>query len=137
MEVLALAIEADAFSSVPTGPTQAGASSRSAFLEAVAALRESDALEDASLGVFAVRLGLSERQVSVAPFWFRARDDLLYFHDTTRCGAAQRLLEASTLPVIQVAAETGWSSLAHFNSVFRRLTGRTPTAYRNIALRDQ
>ena len=47
-----------------------------------------------------------------------------------RVDRARRLLDESALPVIEVAAETGWSSLAHFNAVFRRHTGHTPTAYR-------
>jgi AraC-like DNA-binding protein len=43
---------------------------------------------------------------------------------------AKRLLRETDLPVIEVAAETGWSSLAHFTTTFRRRVGQTPSGYR-------
>jgi AraC-like DNA-binding protein len=136
MELLAFVVESDAASSLPSGPTQAGAASRSAFMAAVAALEEAEALEDTSIGALATSLGLSERQVSRL-FRLELGTTFSTFMTRLRVARARRLLAASTLPVIQIAAETGWGSLAHFNSVFRRLTGRTPTAYRHATFRDQ
>jgi len=49
---------------------------------------------------------------------------------TLRLERAKRLLAATDLPVIEVAGHTGWSSLAHFNAVFRRRVGLTPSAFR-------
>ena len=131
VELLALTMEAPE-ASHPAPPSQAGAASRNAFLGAVDALASADALEDVTLGSFASSLGLSERQVSRL---FRVELDTSFcaFMTRLRVDRARRLLEGSTLPVIQVAAETGWSSLAHFNAVFRRHTGRTPTTYRTLA----
>lgn len=34
-------------------------------------------------------------------------------------------------PIYQIAYETGYTSLAHFNKQFKRSTGRTPTQYRS------
>ncbi|MCC5877821.1 MAG: helix-turn-helix domain-containing protein [Candidatus Sumerlaeia bacterium] len=46
--------------------------------------------------------------------------------------AMQRLMEEDT-KVITIAQEVGFSDLANFNRVFRRLAGTTPTAYRRQA----
>ena len=43
---------------------------------------------------------------------------------------AKALLRDSEMTVIEVAGETGWSSLAHFNAVFRRRVGSTPSQFR-------
>jgi AraC-like DNA-binding protein len=133
LELLALAAEAGDADHPPAHPSHAGAASRSAFLAAVAALDGAEELEELSLGAFSERLGLSERQVSRL---FRVELDTTFcaFLRRLRVDRARRLLETSTLSVVQVAAETGWRSLAHFNAVFRQLTGCTPTAYRASAL---
>ena len=47
-----------------------------------------------------------------------------------RLERAKALLRATEMSVIEVAGETGWSSLAHFNSVFRRRVGATPRQFR-------
>jgi transcriptional regulator GlxA family with amidase domain len=136
VEMLALAMEASALSAPPAGPSQAGAPSRTAFVRALAALRDSDDLDELSLSALAAGLRLSERQVSRL---FRVEFGTTFcaYMTRLRVDRARRLLEETVLPVIQIAGETGWSSLAHFNSVFRRVTGRTPTAYRTLALRVQ
>jgi len=48
-----------------------------------------------------------------------------------RLERARRLLSETARPVIEVSAETGWRSLAHFNARFKRLTGFTPGTYRS------
>jgi len=133
VEILALAMEADPSLHAPSAPSQAGAVTRAAFLKAVRSLDERDDLDELTLGVFAKTLGLSERQISRL---FRLEIGMTFCTYTTRLRVdrARRLLEESMLPVIEVAAETGWSSLAHFNAVFRRHTGKTPTAYRRNPL---
>ena len=45
------------------------------------------------------------------------------------------LLGDSELPLKTVARELGYSELAHFSRAFRRMTGLTPSAYREKALR--
>jgi AraC-like DNA-binding protein len=46
-----------------------------------------------------------------------------------RLNHAQRLLVEGALNVGQVAMEAGFSNLSHFNRVFRKQLGQTPTAY--------
>ena len=49
-----------------------------------------------------------------------------------RLARARRLLLETDHSVLEVAGETGWSSLAHFNAVFRRRVGVTPSAFRSV-----
>ncbi len=45
---------------------------------------------------------------------------------------AQRLLEMGTLNIEQIAAEAGFGSSANFRELFRRIVGKSPTAYRKL-----
>lgn len=47
---------------------------------------------------------------------------------------AQMLLESTALPIAAVAEESGFASVYHFSRIFKRCTGMTPTAYRNICM---
>ena len=47
-----------------------------------------------------------------------------------RIGHACKLLVESTMDVVQVCLESGFNSTAHFNRIFKRYTGLTPTVYR-------
>lgn len=49
---------------------------------------------------------------------------------------AQTLLKNPHARVAEVAFAAGFQSLTHFNRVFRKLTGVSPTAYRNAERRD-
>ncbi len=40
-------------------------------------------------------------------------------------------LAAGDTPVTEIAFNVGYASLSAFNSAFRELTGRTPSAYRD------
>jgi len=100
------------------------------LLEALAAV-QNEPLEDLALPALAARLCVSERQVSRL-----FQDNLgMSFRDWAtqlRLERARRLLAETDLPIIDVAGETGWSSLAHFNAIFRRHAGSTPTRYRSL-----
>jgi len=50
--------------------------------------------------------------------------------DRVRSDRARRLLEDSSIKVIDVAYEVGYSDPAHFARAFRRWTGLAPRAYR-------
>ena len=132
-ELLALGIETA--TSPPASPSRAGAATRAAFIAAVSELGERDDLAGVSLDQFAAGCSLSVRQASRL---FRIELGATFREHLTRIRVdrARRMLAESSLPVVQVAAETGWSSLAHFNSVFRRFTGTTPSAYRAECGRD-
>jgi AraC-like DNA-binding protein len=47
-----------------------------------------------------------------------------------RIARAKDLLVTTPLPVTEVCDRVGFSSLGSFSSLFRRLTGETPAAYR-------
>lgn len=49
---------------------------------------------------------------------------------TRRVHRAESLLRSSSMPIINMAFELGFSSQSHFTSTFKRLTGTTPSAYR-------
>ncbi len=41
-------------------------------------------------------------------------------------------IQHTTMPIYQIAYESGFSSIAHFNKQFKKSMGRTPTAYRKL-----
>jgi transcriptional regulator GlxA family with amidase domain len=47
-----------------------------------------------------------------------------------RIARAQELLVTTPLPVTEICTAVGFSSLGSFSSLFRRLTGESPSAYR-------
>lgn len=90
---------------------------------------ETEPLEGVGLATVAHRLGSSERQTSRL---FRAELSMTFreFMSELRLKRAKELLRRTQLPVIEVAAETGWRSLAHFTSTFGKRVGMTPSAFR-------
>jgi AraC-like DNA-binding protein len=129
LELVALALEAREPAPAPAlrrrsprGVALAGALDRLA----------EEPLQDVTLARFAASLGFSQRQVSrlVRERLGRSFGEHVA---TLRLARAQRLLAESDLSVIEVAAEAGFGSLAHFNQVFRARTGRTPSGFRAAA----
>ncbi len=106
--------------------------SRRERLLAVLAGLPDGSLEGVTLQAIAEQIGISERQASRL---FRAELGVTFREHLSRLRLerAKALLRETELPVIEVAAETGWSSLAHFNATFRERVGLTPTGYRASA----
>jgi len=130
LELLAIAFEDRADVLVP-GTRRPGARARerrSRFLEVVRAVEE-EPLDGVSLASVADRIGISERQASRL---FRSELGTTFREHVTRVRMerAKALLRDTRLPVIEVAAETGWSSLGHFTATFRRRVGLSPSHYR-------
>lgn len=130
-DLLAHSLEARPLAPPRAFAGRAAEARRRALVEAVEALRV-DSLDEVSLAWLAERLGLSERQASrlfkeVYGTTFREHVAEL------RLERAKSLLRASELSIVDIAGETGWSSLGHFNEVFRRRVGQTPSAFRNAA----
>jgi AraC-like DNA-binding protein len=111
-----------------TGEAARGLGRRERFLRAVEALR-GDSFEEISLPAFARRAGLSERHASRL-FQLELGKTFREHLAELRLERAKALLRDTEMTVIEVAAETGWSSLAHFNAVFRRRVGSTPSQFR-------
>ncbi|MFC4778818.1 bifunctional transcriptional activator/DNA repair enzyme AdaA [Paenibacillus sp. GCM10023252] len=54
-----------------------------------------------------------------------------------RIQQASRLLTTTKLPITEVAAAVGLTNASHFSTLFRKLTGKTPTEYRNLSLEKE
>jgi AraC-like DNA-binding protein len=110
------------------GRTRRVSAGRGRLLDAIARLR-AEPLEGLSLPFLAQRLGMSERQASRV---FQAEIGTTFraWSGDVRLERACALLRETELSIVGVAGETGWSSLAHFNTAFRRREGCTPSAYR-------
>ena len=55
---------------------------------------------------------------------------LLEYHNAVRCDKARELLQNMEMSVSEIGAAVGFVSSAHFSHVFKKITGCTPTAYR-------
>ena len=128
IELLGLALALPA-GTCASGEAARGLGRRERFLRAVEALRQ-DSFGDLSLPVFARRAGLSQRHASRL-FQLEFGRSFREYVAELRLERAKALLRETGLSVIEVAGETGWSSLAHFNSVFRRRVGSTPSQFRS------
>ncbi len=56
---------------------------------------------------------------------------LLWYHNAVRCEKAKALLSGSTLPVAEIGAAVGYVSSAHFSHLFKKMTGMTPSIWRD------
>ena len=82
-----------------------------------------------------MQVGLSERQV--ARLFRRTLGTSFSAYVTQlRIERAKKLLATSHRSVTEIGLDTGWQSLAHFNTVFRRRVSATPSAYRAIHRKD-
>ena len=54
----------------------------------------------------------------------------LEYQIALRIRRAQNLLASSNVPIAQIAAETGFRSLAYFSKLFHDRTGVSPTLFR-------
>jgi len=52
-----------------------------------------------------------------------------------RIGHARQLLLTESMDVNQVSLESGFNSITHFNRIFKRFTGHTPTEYKKMYLK--
>jgi len=58
---------------------------------------------------------------------------LLWYHNHIRCERAKALLSLGDRSISQVGEQVGFVSSAHFSHVFRKMTGMTPTEYRQAS----
>jgi AraC-like DNA-binding protein len=58
----------------------------------------------------------------------------LTYIQSKRIERAQLLLTTTNMPFYEIAAETGFESLAYFSRVFRNITGQTPGSYKKNSL---
>lgn len=55
---------------------------------------------------------------------------LLEYHNALRCEKAKVLLRTTDMGISEIGEAVGFVSSAHFSHVFRKITGCTPTSYR-------
>lgn len=61
---------------------------------------------------------------------------LLWYHTHVRCEKAKHLLSSSDLSASEIGEMIGFVSSSHFSHVFRKMTGTTPSAYRQEQQRE-
>jgi AraC-like DNA-binding protein len=132
VELLAMTLEPRP-AALAAGVSGRGSDRRARFLRVVEELR-AEAFDEITLPAVARRAGLSERHVSRL-FQLELGRSFREHVAQLRVERAKALLRETEMTVIEVAGETGWSSLAHFNSVFRRRVGSTPRQFRRRAAR--
>ena len=90
-------------------------------------------LDDASLPRAAKALGRAsrslQRDLATAATSFQAE------LDAARIRIARRLLAETTTPLTEIAYDVGCASPQHFSTLFRRVTGESPSAFRLSASR--
>ncbi|MET4429719.1 AraC family transcriptional regulator [Mycolicibacterium sp. 624] len=84
-----------------------------------------------TMAAIAARLAMSERTLHRR--LARERRTFGEVRDKVRCQRAAHLLRLSSMPIIGVAAEVGYSDVREFRRAYRRWTGRTPSAERTDA----
>lgn len=58
----------------------------------------------------------------------------IQYVNTLRIERAKDLLKNTSLPVVAAANQAGFADVYHFNKLFKKRTGKTPTQYRNSTL---
>ena len=131
IDLLAMLAEPRPALAAPNRLGRRGGERRERFRRALEELQRTP-LDEITLPFFARRAGLSERHVSRL---FQRELGVTFREHVAalRLERAKALLRETGMSVIEVAGETGWSSLAHFNAVFRRRVGATPSRFRLAA----
>jgi AraC-like DNA-binding protein/ligand-binding sensor protein len=84
-----------------------------------------------------LRLARVAKFVNTSPFWFckmfKKGTGLNFIDYVThiRVEHSKRLLANSNMPVCEIASEVGFQSLNHFNRIFKKTLGHSPTWYRS------
>lgn len=112
----------------PFSPAWKG--SRATVHRAVRLIR-AGALDHDGVDKLAERLGVGLRHLDRL-FAKHMRASPLQFAQANRLHKAKRLLDNTTLPMTEVAARAGFSSLRRFNAAFADTYKRTPTQIRKV-----
>ena len=112
----------------PFSPAWLG--SRATVHRAMRLIRDG-ALDGAGVEALAERLGIGTRHLDRL-FRKHIGASPLQVARTMRVQRAKRLLDRTTLPMAEVAAQAGFASLRRFNAVFAELYKRTPSDIRRV-----
>jgi AraC family transcriptional regulator, regulatory protein of adaptative response / methylated-DNA-[protein]-cysteine methyltransferase len=100
-----------------------------ATVERALRLIEAGALDTATVGDLAARLGVGARHLARL-FRVHVGASPTQTAGTMRLQRAKRLLDGSDLPLTEVAYRSGFRSVRRFNAAFAELYGRPPSAVR-------
>jgi len=92
-----------------------------------------------TIGLLATRLEVQEHRLRALINRRLGHRNFSAFLNTHRIAEAQRRLADSAqvdLPVLTIAMDLGYGSLAPFNRAFREVVGQTPTEFRRSAFAD-
>jgi len=92
-------------------------------------LIEAGALDSAGVEALALRLGLGERQLRRL-FRQHLGASPVAIAQTRRILLAKQLIQDTSLPMVEVAAASGFGSIRRFNETFRQMYKRPPSALR-------
>jgi len=92
-------------------------------------LIEGGLLDDAGVEELAARLGIGPRHLSRL-FRHHVGASPLQVAKTFRLQRAKRLLDATDLPITEIAYRAGFKSLRRFNAAFADLYGQPPSSFR-------
>jgi len=92
-------------------------------------LIETGALDNGDVEALAGRLGIGPRHLSRL-FAKQLGASPVQVAQSVRIQRAKRLLNETGLPVTEIAFRSGFGSVRHFNTVFSKLYGRTPSSLR-------
>ena len=115
-----------------TAPGSPAWSGTSSTVARALRLIDEGALDTADVNELAARLGVGERHLRRL-FDHHLGASPIAVAQTRRVHFARLLLDGSDLPVADIAAASGFSSLRRFHSAFRETFGRTPGALRASA----
>ena len=76
--------------------------------------------------------GVANMSVNAFCRYFKnqTKKNFFWFVNEIRIGHACRLLQKKDLSIAQVCYESGFQSITNFNKFFKRINGKSPTAYR-------
>ena len=70
-------------------------------------------------------------------FKSRTGRTLLWYHNHARCEAARALLSQSDVSISRAGELAGFVSSSHFSHIFKKMTGVTPTEYRQDCMQKR
>lgn len=86
--------------------------------------------DEVNFADIAVTLGMSQRNFA-RRFKLATGESPLAYLQRLRIGTARKLLEEKRLTIQEIAERVGYNDIVHFRTLFKRVTGTTPAAYRD------